>query len=191
MAAFSKQLLNDYHLAVKQSSWASLYDQFIEAYDQIYSVFAEKEITVTNSFDLIIGFASGTAVVEGPQFSLCIDYGQTYATVFEDIIVDLAYEFSVRKDDYDTWPYLLIFDQVIWLMYNYYNLADDCYYGAFENFDALGDYALWIENPIKIRTNSILNAGFIYTNCRDIFMAVLGDERSHIETNYDLGLALG
>ena len=89
------------------------------------------------------------------------------------------------------WPYLLVWDDIIWLMQSYYSFADDCYYGAFENFESLGDYAHWVDNPSQIEANSKLNFGFIYTVMRELLGAMFGSERSFIETNYDLGLAIG
>lgn len=86
---------------------------------------------------------------------------------------------------------MLIWDDIIWLLHSYYSYADDCYYGAFENFESLSDYAHWVDNPSQIKDNSKLNFGFIYTVVRDLIFAAFGSDRSWIETNYDLGLAIG
>jgi len=32
--------------------------------------------------------------------------------------------------EYDVWPYLLINDQIIYLIYNFYDLVNGCYFGG-------------------------------------------------------------
>ena len=58
------------------------------------------ELTVVNTFELIYGFAEGTAIVSGPEFSLCIDYTKTYVEKIESISSSWAYQRS-KKDDPD------------------------------------------------------------------------------------------
>ena len=107
-----------------------------------------------------------------------------------ELIFSQYQEFGL-EESFDIWPYLLINDKLIWLLWNIYELSTGCYYGGFEAYYALADYADWIYDPNLLFYNIINNMGFIYTNIRDIFFMLRRDTRTPIKINYSLGLAIG
>ena len=145
---------------------------------------------------MVSGFASGTAVVEGPSLTNCTASFEEYVTQIEDIFLDYAAifydyaEFGVNES-FDLWPYLLINDKLIWLLHSVYSVSQGCYYGGFEVYYALSDYSDWLYDPYIIMFNCINNIGFIYTNIRDIYYMIRKDTRTPIKSNYSLGLAIG
>ena len=70
------------------------------------------------------------------------------------------------------WPYLLINDEYIWLLYHFYLLSDGCFFSGFEYYSSLINYADWYEDPDLIKWNILYNVGYIYTNVRDIVMYI-------------------
>jgi hypothetical protein len=67
------------------------------------------------------GFASGTAIVEGPSFANCTASFGEYFIKVEEIFNDYAaiftdYSENGFEESFDLWPYLLINDKLIWLL---------------------------------------------------------------------------
>ena len=73
-------------------------------------------------------------------------------------------------EDFDLWPYLLINDKIIAVLYSLHGISNGCYYGAFEVWGSLGDYADFLSNPSLIMTSFTTNFGFIFTNARDLYL---------------------
>jgi hypothetical protein len=136
-------------------------------------------------FELFSGFASGTSVVEGPQFANCSASVQKYVDVYEEILQDYENilaewaQYGIRNS-FDLWPFLLINDKYIWLLHNFYEVSKGCYYGGFEAYLSLSDFAEWMYDPWIIVRNSINNYGFIYTNVRDLYYMLRRDIRTPI-----------
>ena len=108
-----------------------------------------------------------------------------------------SYKFELSKfegfvfDRFSLWPYLLINDKMIAILYSLYGLTNGCYYGAFEVWGSLGDYLNWIDNPELIVTSFAANFGFIYVNMRDLYFYAMRDLRSPIKTVFDVGQTIG
>mgnify|MGYP001135357886 CR=1 FL=1 len=94
-------------------------------------------------------------------------------------------------DKFDYWPYLLINDKVIAIIYAIHGLSNGCYYGGFEAYGALANYMDWVDEPALIWRNFSINFGFIYTTLRDLYYYFIKDFRSPIKTDYELGRAFG
>ena len=74
---------------------------------------------------MIEGFARGTAVIEGPSFTNCTASFEGYISKVIEIYDDYSVIFSIYavfgfSESFDLWPYLLINDKFIWLLYNVY-----------------------------------------------------------------------
>jgi len=157
--------------------------------------FEEVNFGVDAIFNFTYGFAEGTAVIEGASFETCI----ASATLLQDSFrnVSLSYEIEFAKYNnwdfslYDPWPYLLINDQLIAILYSLHGLVNGCYYGAFEAWGTLGDYTLWLEDPGKIASAGAFNAGFVAVNLRDLWMYFVRDRRTPIKSPYAVGRAIG
>ena len=94
-------------------------------------------------------------------------------------------------DKFDYWPYLLINDKVIAIIYSIHGLSNGCYYGGFEAFGAIANYADWIYEPEIILRNFFINLGFVYTSIRDLYFYFIKDYRSPIKTDFELGRGFG
>ena len=81
----------------------------------------------------------------------------------------------------------MINDNLIWFIYNLYNLSSGCYNGAFEVFGGLQNYMNWTNNPTFVFSNFIANFGFIYTIVRDLILFFMSDQRTIIKTGFKLG----
>jgi len=91
------------------------------------------------------GFGVGTAVIKGQSFQTCIVSFNLLRNSIEEVINDYKKEFSKLEgfvfDAFDMWPYLLINDKIIAIIYSIHGISNGCYYGAFEVWGALGDYS--------------------------------------------------
>ena len=94
-------------------------------------------------------------------------------------------------DQFDLWPYLLINDKLIGILYSIYGISNGCYFGGIEVWRTLLDYDSSWKDPSKIATSFAQNFGFIYTLVRDLWSWTRNDARTPIKTSYDMGLALG
>lgn len=103
----------------------------------------------------------------------------------------LAYEATSFEHEFDLWPYLIMWDKVIWMIYNLYPLSNRCFYGNIEMFEVLYLYDDWFDDPKEILVNLIYNFGFVYSNLRDIIHMRKRDVRSPIQSSYSLGLSIG
>ena len=70
------------------------------------------------------------------------------------------------------YPFLLINDEYIWFLANFYLLSDGCFNGGLEFYGSLLNYADWYENPVLIAWNLLYNFGYVYNNVRDIVMYI-------------------
>lgn len=152
-------------------------------------------ITVENVFEGIVGFAAGTAIIEGPSFAECSGNLKDYINRIYEII--MLYEIEFMKlagwnwSKFEVYPYLLINDKIIYLIWAIKNLTNGCYYGGFEVFYSMLDYIDWFYDPLIILFNCLYNAGFIYTIIRDFIFYFLEDLRTPIKTAYDIGKNIG
>jgi len=133
----------------------------------------------------VTGFAVGTAVIAGPSFTQCSDIAAQYVIKLQHIrdLYTIEYNRFLRHYDWDMfqlWPFLLINDELIWLLYHVYDLSNGCYNGGFEYYYSLLNYIDWYDNPSLILQNVLYNFGFIYTNVRDVYMYIRQDRRSII-----------
>lgn len=141
------------------------------------------------------GFGKGTAVIQGSSFQTCINSANSFFTSIKNVY--LSYKTELLKfegfvfDKFDLWPYLLINDQLIAILYSLSGLTNGCYYGAFEVWGTLGDYTTWIEQPETIVNSFAANFGFIYVNVRDLYFYVKRDMRTPVKTIFDVGLKIG
>ena len=131
------------------------------------------------------GFAVGTAVITGPSFTQCSDIAAQYVIKLQHIrdLYTIEYNRFLRHYDWDMfqlWPFLLINDELIWLLYHVYDLSNGCFNGGFEYYASLLNYVDWYENPSLMLYNVLYNFGFIYTNVRDVYMYIRQDRRSII-----------
>ena len=94
-------------------------------------------------------------------------------------------------DKFDLWPYLMINDKWIAIIYSFHGLSNGCYYGGFEAFGALTNYVDWWQDPNIILRNIGVNFGFIYTSIRDLYYYFIQDFRSPLKTDYELGRTFG
>lgn len=165
----------------------------------------EKVESITDFFDLFSGFIDGTSMLNGPSFTECENRINEYeehiqTTVLYFIGTDLTdppiigvqdWLLTLDWDNADAYVFYLINDELIWMLGNLYQLANDCYYGGFEVLGGLSDYVYWASNPEIIQSNIINDAGYIYNTVRDLTMFYLQSERSLIRTNFEFGRAFG
>jgi len=133
-------------------------------------------LTVEGMFELVYGFSMGTGVMEGMSLGNCTGSMQK---LFHDLIEindDLQVEFrkynvtELDFSEYDLWPYLLINDKIIAVVYYLRELSNGCYYGGFEAYGILGNYFEWYYNPDIFKQKLVNNFGFIYANIRDMVL---------------------
>ena len=89
------------------------------------------------------------------------------------------------------WPFLLINDEIIWMLYNLYDLSNSCWYGGYEVFGGLTDYGAAWTDADRLQDNIVNDLGFIYTNIRDIIFFFLQNERAIIRSLFELGKSFG
>lgn len=157
--------------------------------------FQELKFSVPISFDIIRGFASGTGVIQGDSFITCYSSVNELVKLIQEIINDYRIEFEKYEgfnfEQFDVWPYLLIDYKQIKALWMIHGIVNGCYYGAFEVWGVLADYAGWINSPEIIVNSFVMNMGFIYVNLRDIWLYARRDGRTPIKTAYAFGNHLG
>ena len=106
-------------------------------------------------FDLVDGFANGTAVLAGPSFSNC-------STLVNQYSYHIRYAWGLYLvewhgwikelylDRATVWPFLLINDELIWMLHSFYDFSNACWYSGFEVFGGLTNYNSWMNNPQAI-----------------------------------------
>lgn len=157
--------------------------------------FEEVNFSFDTAFAALRGFAEGTAVVGGSSFIRCNESVSNFTEDLMEVYSDYATE--VRKLEgfdfthFDLWPYLIINDKAIGLLYAVHGLVTGCYYGGFELWSALSSYVAWVYDAEFVARSSGWNAGFIYTNIRDIWLYAARDPRTPIKSIYSLGLRIG
>lgn len=113
----------------------------------------------------------------------------------EEIYTDYKTEFTKYAgydfSEFDLWPYLLINDKIISVIYNIHDISEGCYYGGFEAYGALANYFAWYYEPSILTQNIVFNFGFIYVNVRDIIVWLQRDSRTPLRTMYQLGRHVG
>jgi hypothetical protein len=136
--------------------------------------FEEIDFSAETFFNLTHGFGVGTAVIEGDSFQTCIVSANLLIDSIKDVYNSYKTEFDKLEgfvfDEFEIWPYLLINDKIIAIIYSIHGISNGCYYGAFEVWGALGDYTNFLENPELITTSFTTNFGFIYANVRDLYL---------------------
>ena len=157
--------------------------------------FEAVNFSVEAIFNFTYGFAEGTAVIEGASFDTCIAAATQVEMSLQNISESYSIEFAKYENwdfsAYDAWPYLLINDQLIAVLYSIHGLVNGCYYGAFEAWGILGDYTHWLDDPGKIASAAAWNAGFVAVNVRDLYMYFVRDRRTPIKSPYAVGRAMG
>jgi len=146
-------------------------------------------------FNILYGFAAGTAVILGPSFALCTKKFQIFVDMILEIIADYEKEIALYKDwnfdAFDLWPYLMINDKIAAVIYSIRGLSAGCYYGGFEQFGTLYHYADGWRDPNIFFDNVTNNFGYIYTAGRDLIFYMIGDRRTPVKDEYGFAVLLG
>ena len=94
-------------------------------------------------------------------------------------------------DEFDLWPYLLIDEKQITVLWMIHGIVNGCYFGAFEVWGVLGEYTAWANEPQIVVDSFVMNMGYVYINARDIWFYLKMDGRTPIKTPYALGNHFG
>lgn len=64
------------------------------------------------------------------------DVGEIRDDYRKELTKYAGFDFS----EFDLWPYLIINDKIISVIYNIHEISEGCYYGGFEAYGALSNY---------------------------------------------------
>ena len=115
---------------------------------------------VQYALNALTGFAIGSSIISGPSFLQCTGYINSYGEKLLKIYGMYEVEWNswgktLEFEKFRIWPQLMINDELIWLMYNWHDFSNGCFYGAFENYENLIYYWNWINDPVLILWNTM------------------------------------